>query len=210
MFHNLKLRSKMLIIILGINLIMLMVIFGVYYSSTKKLIVKESQDKAVEKVNGVAASLVGYLNEKSKIGWTISQNPDVVRWLAVNRIRNIANNRDPLYIKIIDYFKELVEKDGEIGNVFLASERSQMYYNQSELYSGKDYYVGQRPWYQNAIKRGKPSFDVDVDFSEGITYVNYRHPIYNDKKELLGVGGIDIHLENFTEYMTRLDQVFET
>jgi methyl-accepting chemotaxis protein len=210
MLQKLKLRSRMVVIILSINIFMLVIIFGIYYGNTKKLIVRESQEKAVEKVNGVVASLVGYLNEKSKIGWTLCQNPDIVRWLATNRIREVDKQRDTVYSKIIDYFKDLVEEDGEIGNVFLASERTQMYYNQAEIYSGDEYIVGQRPWYQNAVNKGKPSFDVDVDYTEGITYVNYRYPIYNERKELLGVGGVDIHLENFKEYMMRLDNVFET
>ena len=43
MIENLKLRNKMLIFVLGINLIMLFVIFGVYYAFSRKLVVNETQ-----------------------------------------------------------------------------------------------------------------------------------------------------------------------
>ena len=153
----------MIIIILGINVIMLGIIFGIYYSNTKKLIVRESQEKAVEKVNVVVATLAGYLEEKSKIGWTVCQNPDVIRWMKINRARKVDLQKDRLYAKINQYFKDLVAEDKEIGNIFLASEKTQMYYNQSDLYSGDEYIVGSRPWYQNAIKKGKPMKDKLAD-----------------------------------------------
>ncbi len=210
MIENLKLRDKMLIFVLGINLVMLFAVFGVYYTFSRKLVVNETQQRATEKVREVIATLDGYLKEKSKIAWTFSQQPIIKRWLETNKRKIVDRRTDPVYGQIIDYFKSLVKNDGEIYTAFLASERLQWYWDSDEVHLPEDYQVGKRQWYINVVKLGKPCFDVDTDIVDKSVRVNYRYPIYSDKGKLLGVGGIDISLDSFKKLMSELASVFNT
>jgi len=210
MLQNVKLRNRMLIFILGINVIMFVVIFGIYYSFSKKIVLTQTQEKAMEKVHGVVSILEGYLNEKSRIAWTFCQNPVVTNWLENNSRRVCDRRRDPVYGQIVDYLDDLVKRDGEILSAFIAGDKMRMYWDNAERPFPEDYRVDIRPWYINAVKKGKPSFDVDVDAVDKYIAVNYRFPMYNKNGKLLGVGGIDIVLERFKKFMSELDNVFET
>jgi len=210
MLQNVKLRNRMLIFILGINVIMFVVIFGIYYSFSKKIVLTQTQEKAMEKVHGVVSILEGYLNEKSRIAWTFCQNPVVTNWLENNSRRVCDRRRDPVYGQIVDYLDDLVKSDGEILSAFIAGDKMRMYWDNAERPFPEDYRVDIRPWYINAVKKGKPSFDVDVDAVDKYIAVNYRFPMYNKNGKLLGVGGIDIVLERFKKFMSELDNVFET
>ena len=200
----------MLIFILSINLIILIVIFIIYFGFSKNILVQETQEKAMEKVNGVVNTLEGYLNDKAKIAWTFSQHPILKKWLKTNDKRRVNRRKDLVYAQIIDYLDGLVKRDGEIMSAFIASEKVQFYWDNTERPFPSDYQVGVRPWYMNIVKKGKPGFDVDIDAVDHTVRVNYRHPIYDQKGELLGIGGIDISLDNFKKLMLILDDVFDT
>ncbi len=210
MFKKLNLRKRMFLFIIGANLVVLLAIFFIYLNFSRNLIVNETKDKAMEKVRVVVSKLEGYLSEKSKIGWTLSRNPMVVNWLDTNTQRKVERSQDPQYGKIIDYFKELVEDDGEIKSAFMASEKTQMYYESLERTISDDYMVGTRQWYIDAVKDKSPIFDVSFDYIDHSVGVNYRHPIYDENDELLGIGGVDISLENFKNYISTLQGVFNT
>ena len=212
MLQNLKIRNRMFVLILGTNLIILILIFSVYFGFAKKIIIKQTEQKAKEKVIGVANSLEDYLDKKSKLAWTFSQHPLLIQWLKTNDKRLPDIEKDGEYKKIIYYLKDIVKRDGEISSAYLASERTQMYYDNAErsILFDVNYRVGMRPWYINTMKKGGPMFDVDVDFvSKGI-FVNYRYPIYDEEGKPLGVGGIDISIDNFVKFVSRLDDVFDT
>ena len=202
---NLHLRNKMLISILSINLITLIVTFGFYYGFGKHILIEQTKEKAMEKVKGVANTLQGYFDAKGKIAWTYCQSPYIIRWLKTNddRYRNLA--RDGVYRDIITQFKTIVNNDSEIKAAFLASEKTQMYYEDAERTLPDDYRVGQRPWYQKMVVKGEPFFHCDVDLLDQRVYLTYLFPIYDENQTLLGGGGIDISLDNLKTFIGNLD-----
>ena len=101
MLKNLKIRNKFLILVLSINLLMLFVTFFSYYSFSKKVVIKETQQKAMKSVQGLANTLNGYLNEKSKVAWTFSQQPKIIQWLKGNDVRNVDRAKDSVYVEIV-------------------------------------------------------------------------------------------------------------
>ncbi len=214
MFKNLKLRSKLMIFVIGINILILAVIYFVYFGFSRKILVRETQNKAMEKLNTVVFDFQGYLSEKSKIAWTFSRDPILIRWLEKNDKRLVDINSDKDFRIIFNHFKSLVESDLEIASAFVASEKTQWYYEYSRGVGQRkladDYRVGKREWYINVVKAGKPCFDVDIDVISNELKINYRHPIYDKNGNLLGVGGIDILFEKFKEIMIKLGDVFNT
>ncbi len=212
MLSKLNLRKRMFIFIIGANLIVLLGIFFIYLNFFRNLLVKETKSKAQIKVNKVAVELQGTLNEKAKVGWTFTKQPLIKQWLKENTIRDYALLRktDQTYRVIIDFLKEIAEKDPLILAAFIASEKSQMYYENLERSIPDDYIVGTRPWYVETVKEKKAMFEVSTDFVTKEIFVTYRCPIPDEQGDILGVGGIDISLEKFTELVSTLSDVFST
>ncbi|HHS12955.1 MAG TPA: methyl-accepting chemotaxis protein [bacterium] len=210
MFINrLKIRGKILVFILGINILVLLTIFSIFYRFSKNILVHELQQKASEKVIGVSRTIEGYFLEKGKIAWTFSRNPYLKRWLKTGAVRGADYSRDPVYQDIIAHFRTIVAGDPEIYSAAVASEKSQEYFDNEEQVLPDTYYVGQRPWYIAAIAKESPSWDIDVSYTDQKAYLNYRHPIYDDEGRVLGAGCIDISLENLSSFMENLD-IFST
>jgi methyl-accepting chemotaxis protein len=206
MFQKLKLRNRMLVLILGINLVMMVVVYLAYFGYSKKEVVQQTQEKTIERVRAVSSAIEGYFIEKAKIAWTYAQNPHLVHWLATNTSRDpLTLQSDPVYRDIITHFKNLVAQDSEIKAAFLASERTQYYYEDAERIMPEDYLVGKRPWYIKAKSIGKPFFNCDIDLLDQEVYLNYMYPIYDEGGEWLGVAGIDISLDNLRQFMVGLD-----
>ncbi len=210
MLQKLKIRTRMLVLILGINLVVLISIFIIYFSNTKQIVVRETQEKAMEKLSSVVISLEGYLDSKTQIVWTFCRNPDIVRWLETNTVRDVVRADDPLFDRNTSYLNQLVEDDGFIRSVFLASEKTQNYYDNQARLSPVDYIVETREWYSKTRELGRPTYDVSVDVLDGTVNANYREPIYTADGQFVGVGGMDIALGSFSGYMSELDNVFET
>lgn len=200
----------MLVSILGINVIMLAVIFFIFYGFSKTLVVKETQEKAMAKAEGAAVQLKGYLWEKGKIAWTFCNDYKMKNWLRTNTVRKPDPKKDAFYRDMIRRFKDYVAADGEINSASVASEKTQFYYESYDRETPDTYRVGTRPWYQNVLALGRDCFDVDIDFVDKFLAVSYRYPIYDDDGSVLGVGGIDFKLDAFSKYMDKLESVFES
>jgi len=210
MIQNLKIRNRLLIFVLGTVLTILVTVSLVFFFYSKQILVTESQSKAIEKVNAVAGNLEGHLKEKAKIAWTLCRHPKVINWLKTNEIRQVDPETDTQYKELLQYMKILAKSDDGVETIFLASEKTQFYYDSTDQKLDDSYMVGKRGWYQNAVKKKKPIWDVDVDFTDQKTYVNYRHPIRDENGTLLGVGGMDISLTDFKKYISQLGDTFET
>lgn len=209
MFKEMKLRSKMLVFILSFNLTILVVTFFVYYNCSKTILVNETQVKIVEQVNSAANAIEGYFQEKGKIAWTFCNNPYFKQWLRQNTRRGIDYSNDPMYRNIVSHFKQIVAKDKEIKSAFVASEMTREYYDDAESPNPEDLNIGSRPWYVETVKLGRPYFNCDIDILDQKVYIAYQHPIYDENRELLGIGGIDISLDNIDEFLSTLD-MFKT
>lgn len=209
MLKKLKIRNKILIPILGINFLILATIFLLYYNFSKDIIIKETQEKALVKVQELNKSLNGFLDSKAKVGWTLCNSPWVKEWLTTNEIRFVRPGEDIKFDNIKKFMYDLKKKDGEIESVFIASDKTEMYYDDKDYRVDDSYRVTTRAWYQNAKALGKPSFDFDADFTSGKIFVNYRNPIYDDNGKFLGNGGVDISLEFLGEFLKQVG-VFKT
>ena len=204
MLRNFKIRTKMLISILSVNLIMFVLIVLVYFRFTKQIVVKETQEKAIERVKGSAHAIDGFFREKAKVVWTFCHDPIVTEWVKNNTQRRIDHSHDEAYQAIIKHFKSMTSNDPDLKSVFLACENTQEYFDHEERDPGEDYYVGQRPWYQETVEGRQPIFDVDYDLLDGKIYVAYQFPIYDENGHTLGVGGIDMTPATIERYITEL------
>lgn len=205
MLQRLKLRYRILVFILGINLVMLFVIFGVYYRFSKRLIIQETQDKALEQVKTVIQTFEGFIREKGRTAWTFSQDPLVQRWLETNTARKADRRQDPVYAQIQGNLLDLMENDTTISFTFLGSERSKWYYEPTERPLPDDYDISVRPWYIDLKETGEPAFLAEADIYYGNMNISYVIPIYSKDGKFLGAGGVDMELKSFDTFLAKLD-----
>ncbi len=203
-----KLSSKMLIYFLGFNFLVSLAFLLINMTFSRQTLVAETKNRALEKVKGSAIAIEGFLKEKSKAATTLSQDPNLVHWLESNTQRGIDHSADKPYQTMVEYFKSVVRNDSEIKSAFVASEKTQEYYDHAERKPPKDYYVNQREWYRTVVARKQPVYDVSVDLLDRNVYVTYNIPIYDGKGGLLGVTGIDISLETLDKFISGL-KIFE-
>jgi methyl-accepting chemotaxis protein len=171
---------------------------------TRQALMEVSFETALSRVQSSALGIDGFFREKTKTAWTIAQDPSFRRWLAGNTERRIDHADDPGYQSFIRQFKSIVKNDPEIKSVFVACEASQEYFDEAERDPGEDYYVGKRPWYQEATQGRKPRFDVAVDLLDQQVYVSYNLPIYDEQGKLLGVSGVDIRPATLQQQLEEL------
>ena len=204
MLKNMTIRRKILTTVLLINFLIFLFIYLVFFQHSKEMVTESTKETILTKVDEMISRLEGDLAEKAKIGWTVCNNEEFVNWLDTNTSRLANPDIDPIFRKFTEESKHLVALDGGINSIFLASERTQMYYDNIGYRVDDSYRVGKRPWYQDAVKQKGPSFDFDADYSSGQVLANYRLPIYKNNR-LIGVGGIDISLETITQMLQELE-----
>ncbi|MCE1187670.1 MAG: methyl-accepting chemotaxis protein [Ignavibacteria bacterium] len=209
MLSKLNIRNKILLSVLGINIIVLLIIFLVYYNFASNVLEKETSQKALTKVKLAATALEKHLDQKAKIGWTVCNSPMVKEWVQTNHVRYIPKESDPNFQKILNLFNTLRAADGEINSVFISSEITDMYYSHEPYPVDTTYKVTRRPWYIYTKEQDKPCFDISEDYSSKVIAVNSRVPIYGPSHNLLGIGGVDISLKGFTKFLASL-KFFET
>jgi len=209
MWKRIKLREKMLISVLGVNIIMISLILVAFSMYTRHVLVKETQLRAQEKLHSVSASMQGFMNEKAKVIWTYAEHESVKRWLATNSVREPNPRIDKKFVEIMAHLKRYEEADEGVEHIFLASEKNQYYYDCSNRALPEGYRVSLRPWYQNVVAQGKPTYEVYADLVDQTIALTYLYPIYEEEK-LLGVGGVDIDIAKFQKYLGELNDVFET
>ena len=209
MWKRLKLREKMLISILGVSIVMISLILVAFSMYTRHVLVKETQLRAQEKLYSVSASMQGFMNEKAKVAWTYCELQSVKRWLRRNTVRKVNPLIDREYAEIENHLRQYAAADADIKYIFLASERTQYYYDASGRTLPDGYQVGSRRWYREVAASGKPRFDVDVDLVDQTISLTYEHPIFDDGK-FLGIGGVDIDMTKFQKYLGELNDVFKT
>lgn len=209
MIHNLSIRQKMLIVVLGLNVALFTLLSWINVNQARHNVVSQMHEKAMAGLDGVKKELNGFFAQKGAIAWTFCQDPEMIRWVDENEARVLDVQTDRAYGHIIQYLDKLVQEDGDIRSAFIASEKVSFYWDNQQSIVDPDYQVSTRPWYSAMKEAGHPVWDVSVDYSDGDTYVNYRCPMYNAQGDFIGGGGLDVTLEKFGQMLDAL-QSFES
>ncbi|MCK5147492.1 methyl-accepting chemotaxis protein [bacterium] len=206
---NFSIRQKLLILILGLNILLFAVLAVVNVRQTRQNVIRQTQGKAMMGLESVKTQLGAFFDSKSTVAWTFSHNPSIVRWLCENNERFPDINVDTHYVEIVNYLDALVKDDGDIRSAFIASEKVSFYWDNENSIVDPDYNVSVRPWYIAMKEAGHPVWDVSVDYSSGNTFVNYRCPVFNDAGQFIGGCGVDVTLEKFATILESLN-IFKT
>ncbi len=205
MYKNLRIRNKIFVSILLVNIIIFISIFLLYFNFSKNAILTETNEKIGVKIDEIESTLISKISNKAQIGWTLCNNPTVIKWLETNTVRYPDKSKDKTYDEILNFFNRLVKQDGEIGSAFISSVKTKHYYSNTGYKLNDNYDVTKRPWFIKTKEKAKPIYEISIGYSEGTISLNYRYPIYDKYGNLLGVGGIDFGMETLSKYINEID-----
>ena len=196
-----KIRTKMLVYLLPVTIILLIALFGISYQSSKKLIDNEIVVKMNYKLDATIATIQDSLNKHGAIAVTIARTAETSgKEMSKEQYKKIlpsyvATNADTLglgvwfepnqYQSDTKYFGPYVYRDG--GEIVYTDEYNDPAY---------DYF--NQPWYSMAVDTTLPLVWSDP-FYDGVTkttMVTAAAPFYDQNKKLLGVTTADMNLES--------------
>ncbi len=89
--------------------------------------------------------------------------------------------------------------------VFYKSDNSGKNTNKKVRTADKPYDSRTRPWYTTAVKAGEPIWtEIYQDLVLPRLYITTSRPVYDKEKNLLGVSGIDLSLEDINSFLLNL------
>ncbi|WP_337840889.1 methyl-accepting chemotaxis protein [Rheinheimera sp.] len=163
-----------------------------------------------------AGSVRKFFAEYAQVARTFLDSPQFQQWFMQYPGRGTELNTVPGYDSINNTFIRISERDPVILSAFFALDRSAEYFRENSR-TGVDkegpdagkvdrgYFATQRPWYLESLKHntyfvGSPS----ADFTTGIVSAVVEGPVYLPDGNLLGVGGLDLHLNKIGEQIERI------
>ncbi len=157
-----------------------------------------------------------FFAEYAQVARTFLEAPQFQAWFQAYPGRNTELNSVPGYQDINNSFIKISERDPNILSAFFALDRSAEYFRESSRTGvdkegpdagdvSKGYFATQRPWYKLSLEHnkffvGSPS----ADFTTGIVSAVVEGPVYLPDGTLLGVGGLDLHLDKLGEQVERI------
>lgn len=142
----------------------------------------------------------------AQVARTFLHAPQFQQWFQNYPGRGTELNGLAGYEQINQTFKTVSGADPAILSAFFALTRSDEYFREDSRTGvdkdgpnagdvSKGYFATQRPWYQETMKHnafflGSPS----ADFTTGIVSAVVEGPVYLPDGTLLGVGGVDLHI----------------
>ncbi len=196
-----SLKFKLLLPILSANLIFLIGLYLFINTTSKENIMLETTKKYISIAEHSALKVDNFMEVNAAKAEGFLKMPELIRWLERRKSRKVPAELDPFYFKVVEYFKKFPLINDEIRSIFVADASTGEYFDQDgvtqeiknpETNVMEPYYAYKRPWFITTKERGKPTYVGSVDQKVHMYYTSKNIPIYNDDKELVGIGGVDL------------------
>jgi len=191
-----SIRKKILIMVGGATALLLAIAGGLVIQQTATQTELQVKAEVRALMNREAANVGQFFGEYAHVAKTFLYAPQFQGWFKQYPGRDADLSQLAGYNEINDTLKSISGNDGNILSAFFALTRSDEYFREDERTgSNKNYYATQRPWYKQTMEMnrffvGSPS----ADFTTGIVSAVVEGPIYLPDGTLLGVGGLDLHI----------------
>lgn len=173
-------------------------------------IANQTQAQVQAQVNSLmrkeAVGVGQFFAEYAQVAKTFLHNPQFQQWFLNYPGRGTELNGLAGYQDINNTFKTISSQDKNILSAFFALDRSAEYFREDSRTGvdkegpdagnvNKGYFATKRPWYLESLKHdkffvGSPS----ADFTTGIVSAVVESTVYTPDGKLLGVGGLDLHI----------------
>jgi methyl-accepting chemotaxis protein len=171
------------------------------YSTIRSIAYQMSRQNVQNELKAKLTALDAFFKVKLEIAKILRYNPELIQWLSTVE-RNQKLDQDRKYQEIVHYLNTLKEKDPDLKSIFFASDHSQLYYDFSGYVSESDYYLNNRPWYQEVKKKLKMEYSApSIDLKDTSYAVSVNAPIFDSEGNFVGVTGIDLTLDKVIDIL---------
>lgn len=213
---NLSIKQKLLIAVGGSVAVLLMLCALFTVNHLGQLTRYQVQAEVDSLVTTESVNIGEFFAQYAQVARTFLEAPQFQAWFLAYPGRNAELNSVPRYQDINNSFIKISQRDPNILSAFFALDRTAEYFRENSRTGvdkegpdagdvSKGYFATQRPWYklsleQNKFFVGSPS----ADFTTGIVSAVVEGPVYLPDGTLLGVGGVDLHLDKLGEHVERI------
>lgn len=213
---NLSIKQKLLIAVGGSVAVLLMLCALFTVNHLGQLTRYQVQAEVDSLVTTESVNIGEFFAQYAQVARTFLEAPQFQAWFLAYPGRNAELNSVPGYQEINNSFIKISQRDPNILSAFFALDRTAEYFRENSRTGvdkegpdagdvSKGYFATQRPWYklsleQNKFFVGSPS----ADFTTGIVSAVVEGPVYLPDGTLLGVGGLDLHLDKLGEHVERI------
>ncbi len=166
------------------------------YLKATKTIEDNMKSNSMEIAKQIKENIITFIEDYEESAFQMSRDPNVQQIL-------VYPPSQPWMMKTFESFKQAHKS---VENIYLATEDKKMYiYPEAELPQGYD--PTEKSWYKDAVvKDGIRWSDPYVDIANGKRVMTVYVPVYNtlNINEFVGVLGIDISLDHFSNKLNRL------
>ncbi len=203
MVQNLSLRKKILFSI-GTTICVLMLIVAYFLvNHIAQLTYDSVKQDAKHYIGGERAKIESFFAQYGRITETFINNPYLKNWFKNWESRDNDHTLTPDYPEFNQSFVE-VTKDPSVLSTFFASAKTGEYFKENAVTKnyadGRLYDARLRGWWGNTLKVGKLyTGELSTDINTGDVSTVLQAPVYDKNGELLGIGGVDLQLNNIAD-----------
>ncbi|HAT42737.1 MAG TPA: chemotaxis protein [Rheinheimera sp.] len=211
-----SIRKKILLMVGGSTAALLAIASAIVVDQVAELKQQQVETEVRAQMSREAASVGQFFTEYAQVAQTFLLAPQFQRWFKEYPGRGTELEQVPGYSDINNTFKSISGRDENILSAFFALTSSAEYFREDSRTGvdkegpdagdvTKGYFATQRPWYIETMKHnrffvGSPS----ADFTTGIVSAVVEGPIYLPDGTLLGVGGLDLHINRVGEKVEKI------
>ncbi len=203
MLHHLSLRKKILFLIGGTITLLLLIASVFLVNHIAALSRSTIENEAQSYLHGESLSMQSYFAQYGKVVHTFVNNPHMVNWFDNWTTRNGDLASSPGYDEVNQDIVRLSATDDNILSAFFASAKTGEYFKENERtssFNGQEYYAYKRGWWQDAMQHNALYVGpLSVDLTTGHVSAVVQQPVYDASGELVGVGGVDLQLNNINK-----------
>jgi len=207
LYNNIKsIKNKILFAVGGSTAVLLALAAAVVINQIANQTRAQVEAEVNSQIIRESASVGQFFAEYAQVAKTFLHSPLFQQWFVNYPGRGTVLATTAGYNEINQTFKTVSGGDENILSAFFALDRSAEYFREDSRTGvdtegpdqgdvTKGYFATQRPWYLETLKHnkffvGSPS----ADFTTGVVSAVVEGPVYRPDGQLLGVGGLDLHI----------------
>ena len=203
MLKNLSLQKKILFLIGGTISVLLIIASAYFVNHIASLSRQGIEREAHSYLQSEQLSMQGYFAKYGKLVSTFVNNPHLINWFDAWDKRDQPLEGASGYDEVDQDFVRISSSDENILSAFFASAKTGEYFKEHERtthYNGQPYYAYKRGWWQDALKLNRLYVGpISVDLTTGNASAVVQQPVYNQQRELIGFGGVDLQLNKINK-----------
>jgi methyl-accepting chemotaxis protein len=202
MYQFKSIRNE-LTLLLSLALAVILIIISVIYIRNVSLETAERvEDGLLNSLNLQTLAIESFIGEHGEVVDTMVASPQLIDWFDNYSEREKDLSEDLEFPRIVQFFKNLQQRDESTKAVFFASASTGEYFDSAnDRYSGDGtYFATKRPWWGEAVAMDRLFItQPEVDFVDKTIVSSVKRTVYNTSGELIGVAGVDILLSTIEQ-----------